>query len=363
MKPVVTAGTAVEAPAFPPEKVMKRIISASRRTDIPAFYGDWFMSRIDEGAAGIVNPFGGTKSTVSLSSRDVSLFVFWSKDYKPFIDSLERLGEKGYRFYMHYTITGLPPVFEGNVPAWRDAADTARRLSDTYSPVRVVWRFDPVIFSSATPPEMILETFSLIAGSLAGYVERCVFSFVDYYGKVLRSFSRLHVEKGIVFHLDEVESEKLPARKVPSPDTFIENHDRSWKIEFAKKLSRIAGDNGISLHACCEDFTLSDTPPVIHKARCIDPDLVEKIAGAPSGAAARPTRPECGCFESTDIGAYDTCPHGCTYCYANANRKAAMKKYNDLKNEHGVFALKPGAARQDFPDAAGRPEQADFGLK
>ena len=125
----------------------RRIISVSRRTDIPAFYGDWFMRRVGQGFAGVVHPFGGHKYIVSLTPEDVVCFVFWSKDFGPFVENLKILDDLGYKFYFNYTVTGLPAVFESHVDK-RAATDTLKRLSEMYSPRHINWRFDPIILSS-----------------------------------------------------------------------------------------------------------------------------------------------------------------------------------------------------------------------
>ena len=137
---------------------MKRIISVSRRTDVPAFYGDWFMRRLREGYAGAVNPFGGKRYLVSLKPEDVSCFVFWSKDFTPFIEPLETLDRLGYRFYFNYTLTALPAVFESHVD--KDAAlKTLLYLSERYSPRHINWRFDPIVLSDITDERFLSRRF------------------------------------------------------------------------------------------------------------------------------------------------------------------------------------------------------------
>jgi hypothetical protein len=126
---------------------MKQIISVSRRTDIPAFYGDWFMNRLNDGFAGVVNPFGGQRYIVSLKPQDVVCFVFWSKNFAPFLEDLKAIDRMGYKFYFNYTVTGLPTVFESNVDK-QTAIETLKQLSQMYSPRHINWRFDPIIISS-----------------------------------------------------------------------------------------------------------------------------------------------------------------------------------------------------------------------
>ncbi|MHC4542335.1 MAG: DUF1848 family protein, partial [Planctomycetota bacterium] len=169
---------------------MKRIISVSRRTDIPAFYGDWFMRRIEQGFAGVVNPFGGRRYLVSLRPEDVVCFVFWSKNFSPFVENLKILDGLGYKFYFNYTVTALPGLFESNLDR-PSAIETLKQLSRTYSPRHINWRFDPIILSDLCDRTFFVRAFEEIASEFEGYVERCYFSFVTEYGKVLRNFEDL----------------------------------------------------------------------------------------------------------------------------------------------------------------------------
>ena len=281
---------------------MRRIISVSRRTDIPAFYGDWFMRRVEDGFVGVVNPYGGQKYRVSLTPQDVACFVFWSKDFTPFVDHLETLDQLGYRFYFNYTLTGLPPIFEGQVnkPA---ALKTLKHLSARYSPDHINWRFDPIILSNTHDDDFYLASFRTLAAQLEGLVTRCYFSFVTLYGKVRRYFRDMQRTTGI-----HVLDPSLQAR-----------------IDLANRLAEIASEHGMEMYSCCGDDLLGDR---VRKAHCIDGDLIERLFH-PEGFTYKPkgTRPECGCTESADIGTYDTCPHGCLYCYANADKTTAARAF------------------------------------
>ena len=283
---------------------MKRIISVSRRTDIPAFYGDWFMGRIEEGFAGVVNPFGGQRHVVSLKPEDVVCFVFWSKSFTPFLDKLKVLDKSGYKFYFNYTITGLPGIFESNVDK-ESAIETLKKLSTSYSPRHINWRFDPVIISSICDRDYWLRAFADLAGQLEGYVERCYFSFVVNYGKVVRNFA---------------EFEKTHNLKTYDPTD-------DFKIELADELAGIAAPYDIEMYSCCGDYLVSDK---IKKAHCIDGRIIEQLfAPKDFTHTEKPTRKECGCTESCDIGTYDTCPHGCIYCYANMNKPKARSAFQN----------------------------------
>jgi hypothetical protein len=282
----------------------KRIISVSRRTDIPAFYGRWFMRRIEEGFAGVVNPFGGRRYLLSLRPEDVTCFVFWSKDFTPFAEHLETLDRLGYKFYFNYTVTGVPSIFETDVDRTR-ALRTLKHLSNRYSPKHINWRFDPIVISSLSDGVFYRQEFARLAGELEGSVERCFFSFVMRYNKVKRNFAELQRTAGV---------------QTMEPD-------QPFKTDLTNQLADIAASHGITMYSCCGDCLTTDK---VQKAHCIDGGLIEQLF-FPAGLIykEKPTRDGCGCTESFDIGAYDTCPHGCLYCYANANKAVARRAFEN----------------------------------
>ncbi|MBN2183473.1 MAG: DUF1848 domain-containing protein [Sedimentisphaerales bacterium] len=289
---------------------MKRIISVSRRTDIPAFYGGWFMNRLREGFAGVVNPFGGQKYIVSLKPEDVWCFVFWSKNFTPFLENLKVIEGLGYKFYFNYTITALPDIFESNVDR-ESATDTLKLLSRMYSPGYINWRFDPIIISDICDGDFFIKAFAKLAGDFAGLVERCYFSFVTEYGKVIRNFKELERVSGVK----------------------ILNVSEKYKIELANELARIAEGYGIRMYSCCGDYLINER---IGKGHCIDGEVIKTLFFPESFEyKQKPTRSECGCAESSDIGTYDTCPHGCVYCYANTNKRHAGKFFESYKSSIG----------------------------
>ncbi|HCO94676.1 MAG TPA: hypothetical protein DIU00_12115 [Phycisphaerales bacterium] len=281
---------------------MKRIISVSRRTDIPAFYGDWFMRRLEDGFAGVVNPFGGRKYIVLLKPTDVVCFVFWSKNFNPFLENLKVIDQMGYKFYFNYTVTALPEVFESNVER-QAAIEGLKQLSRTYSPRHINWRFDPIIISSLCGRDFYIKAFEELALEFEGLVERCYFSFVTEYGKVKRNFGELEKTAGVK----------------------ITNCGEDFKIDLANELSETASRHGMRMFSCCGDYLVNNR---IQKGHCIDGSVIESLF-FPEGLAykEKPTRKECGCTESSDIGTYDTCPHGCVYCYANVNKHRACKAF------------------------------------
>jgi hypothetical protein len=178
-------------------------------------------------------------------------------------------------------------------------------LSRLYSPKHINWRFDPIIISSICDRDFWLQAFEGLAAELEGYVERCYFSFVVNYGKVVRNFAGF--EK--THHLKIFE---------PSDD---------FKIELADELADIAAGHRMQMYSCCGDYLVSNR---IKKAHCIDGRIIDELL-SPAGSTynQKPTREECGCTESSDIGTYDTCPHGCIYCYANMNKPKAHSAFED----------------------------------
>ena len=291
------------------------------------------MNRVAEGFAGWENPFGGQRHLVSLRRADVRCLAFWSKNYRPFLPQLRTLQEQDIPCFFNYTITGLPSVFETHTVPADDAVDSLRELAARFSPDHINWRYDPVILSERTPPEYHLARFAGLAATLQGHVTRCIFSFVWRYSKVERNFAAL--EQAQEFRIFDPD---VPARRA-----------------LAQELAGIAARHGMTLHSCCGDDLLSPgtLPPVaaavsaaaargtraatqdggsgdsalpapIHKAHCLDGETISRLyPGAPCCPAAHPNRPQCGCAENVDIGRYDTCPHGCAYCYANVNKARA----------------------------------------
>ncbi len=265
------------------------IVSASRRTDIPAFYLPWFMGRIRAGFVRCPHPFTGQIMETSLRLEDVHSIVFWTKNGRPLLQHLDELSDRGYAFACHFTITAMPRELEPGVPSWREAVAAFEQLVRRLGPERVWWRFDPVLLTAACGIDDYRARFTELAAALEGITERCYISFADYYGKVQR---RLQTAGILAIDPSEV------AKKV-------------W----ARELAGIALARGMRLFACCEDAVVDGS---VEKARCIDAALLDTLfPGRPPAAKARPTRKQCGCSASRDIGMYDTCPHQCVYCYAN----------------------------------------------
>ena len=273
------------------------IISASRRTDIPALYGKWFIKRVKEGFVLVANPFNPSQITqVSLKAEDVDAFVFWTKNGMPFFDYLKEIKE--YSYYFHWTITPYDRTIEKNVPQKNIIIDSFKRLSDIISPDKVIWRYDPVFFTQKYDYSKHLFYFEKISKLLSTYTKTCIYSFLTPYKKCEKNMS------SIKFRLPE--------------DPEIES--------LSKYFSEIASSYNISLSSCAIKTDL--TKYGIKRGSCIDKDLISKISGKEINAPRDKNQREfCNCAKSIDIGSYNTCINGCIYCYANSNLFIAEKNY------------------------------------
>lgn len=264
------------------------IISASRRTDIPNYYSDWFSHRIKEGFLYVRNPMNVHQiSRINLSPEVVDCIVFWTKNPEPMMKRLEEF--KDYHYYFQFTLTCYGRDIEPNVPHKKEKMiPIFQRLSDKLGGKRVIWRYDPIIFTDTYTREYHVKAFEQIAEALNGHTRKCVISFVDVYAKNRKNMNALHTY--------ELKEEKLKS--------------------FAKQLSEIAHGNGIEISTCAEYMNLSDCG-IVHNC-CIDKDLIEEIIGYRIKTGKDKNQREgCGCIESVEIGSYDTCRNGCKYCYAN----------------------------------------------
>jgi len=181
------------------KKIMKRVISCSRRTDIPAFYTNWLINRIRDGYCHVINPYGSQVYYVSLKPEDCLAFVFWTRNPNPLLNHLSEFDIRGYKYYFHFTLIKYPELLESNTPDLNKSIDNFKKLSDMIGPNNVRWRYDPIIISSITNYDYHIENFSSIAKQLQSYTNHCTFSFVDFYGKTLRNLNRISVSSNLKF--------------------------------------------------------------------------------------------------------------------------------------------------------------------
>ena len=319
------------------------IISASRSTDIPAFYADWFFDRLEKGFSAWTNPFNGVKSYVSyINTRFI---VFWSKNPRPLIPHLKMLRKKGIKCYIQYTLNDYERECLEKVPPLANRIDTFKELVKELGVGSVIWRFDPMILTDDISIDDLLNKVKHIGNALKGYTEKLVFSYADIvaYKKV-----KYNLEKNGIQYKEWTEQQM---------------------DEFAKRLSAMNRELGwnYQLATCCEQIDIENYG-ILHN-RCIDADLIARLAWddkalmdflkvkilpiptpslfdegepqLPEGAIRLPNnqyflsvhkkdpgqRTLCGCMAAKDIGEYNTCPHLCEYCYANTTKELALKNW------------------------------------
>lgn len=274
------------------------IISASRRTDIPTYYSEWFYNRIREGFVYVRNPMNPHQvSKIPLSPDVVDGIVFWTKNPIPMMNRLCELDN--YIYYFQFTITPYGRDVEPNIPSKNDVIIPAfQELSRTLGKERVIWRYDPILLNERYSLDYHVRSFEALANRLAGYAETCTVSFLDFYKSILKNTSSLK----------------------------IYDADMEQKELLMDKFAEIAKSAGIEINTCAEKIDFSKFG--IHHARCIDKERLERIGGFRLNLEKdKSQRTECGCVASIDIGAYSTCRNGCLYCYANHSQKSVSQNF------------------------------------
>ena len=318
------------------------IVSASRSTDIPAFYADWFIHRLKVGYSVWTNPFNGIKSYVSY--QNTKFIVFWSKNPRPLLEHFDTLKEMGIECYIQYTLNDYDDeMLEKNVPKLPHRIETFKKLVDKLGKGRVIWRFDPLILTDTITIDLLLQKIENIGDQLLGYTEKLVFSFADIenYTKVKKNLSKAEIN--------------------------YRNFTQDDMLLFAEKLSKLNAKWGYTLATCGEKINLIQFG--IEHNHCVDDKLIVRFGYRSTelmnflGAEIwqpdifLPVPPEnailldngqyaiiksnnkdkgqrlfCGCMKSKDIGQYNTCPHMCEYCYANTSKESAMVNYKMHQN-------------------------------
>ena len=328
------------------EMVLPEVVSASRSTDIPAFYADWFFHRLKVGYSVWTNPFNGARSYISY--QNTRFIVFWSKNPRPLLSHLDELKARGIDCYIQYTLNDYQ--LEGLEPEVRplgERIDTFLRLVDRLGKERVIWRFDPLILTDQIDKDSLLEKVNRIGERIHGYTEKLVFSFADIEG--YRKVKGNLEQQGVRYR----EWDEFSMRKM------------------AEGLARLNERWGLTLATCGEKIDLSDLGIV--RNHCVDDELMIRLAykdkalmdflkvqiapipspslfgsevALPADAIVLPgglyatrgnnrdngQRLFCGCMRSKDIGEYNTCAHGCAYCYANSSPAAGLANYNAHKS-------------------------------
>ena len=272
------------------------ILSVSRRTDIPAFYSDWFFNRIKDGFVYVRNPMNIHQvSKIKITPDVVDCIVFWTKNPKKMLFRLDEL--KDYKYYFQFTINPYNKQLELGVPKKELIIDTFKELSNKIGRDKVIWRYDPILLTNEIDLNYHIKYFEELSKRLSGYTDKCVISFIDNYKKTERNLE----------------------------GTFSRELSDSEVLQLTKELVKIANAYNIEINSCAEKYDL-DYLGVKH-GKCIDNETIENIVGYQLKTKKdKYQRDECGCIESIDIGEYNTCLHNCLYCYANFNKSEVLKK-------------------------------------
>ena len=261
------------------------IISASRRTDIPAFHSEWLMNRLRAGYCLVRNPmYDPLVYRIDLTRRNVDALVFVTKNPAPMIPHLKEIGSMGHMYMFEVTITPYGKDLEPRVPSKADVAESFREISDRIGPDRCLWRYDPILMNRYIDVDYHRRKFELLCKELEGYTRRCIFSFVEIHPKLA------------------------------GKEDLFRSVTHSEMDALAQALKPIADRYGIELTYCCPHYDL--TKWGIEPRGCIDSRQMRRL-DVPFEEMTTPLRDGCRCVKNIDIGAYDTCPHDCVYCYAN----------------------------------------------
>lgn len=269
------------------------IISASRRTDIPAFYSNWFINRLREGYILIPNPRNPRRlGELEVSPDNVDCIVFWTKNPIPLMDKLDTIDEMGYDYYFNFSLTPYGRDIEKNLPDKSRLVEAFEILSERIGPGRMVWRYDPIFIDNTHSIKWHIGKFKDMAKRLGPISNRCIISFID-----IHSFNNSRFR----------------------PMSNKEIH------ELAGEFSQIAKRYDLPLYTCGEPIDLASYD-ILH-ASCIDKAMIEDIIGFKIDERRDlGQRPSCACIASVDIGVYDTCSNGCSYCYATSSLSTLVEK-------------------------------------
>lgn len=288
------------------------ILNTGSRTDIPACYSDWFFNRIKAGYVLVRNPYYPTQITRYLLNPEViDVMVFCTKNPSPMLERLSLLS--AFDMFWFVTITPYGTDIEPYVPPKELVIRYFQKLSGQIGKERISWRYDPVFVTDKYSAAYHIEQFHQMAKALSGYTDQCVVSFIDLYEKTKRNF-------GGIRSVTENEQERIIAA-----------------------FSEIAGEFGMQIHLCCENAGL--VRENVDAEGCMSKSVLEKALGLRLDVPQKRTaRKECSCLLGADIGAYNTCGHGCLYCYANYDRETVIR---NMKLHHDTSPLLVGEVTED----------------
>lgn len=322
------------------------IISASRSTDIPAFYAKWLFNRLAKGYCAWYNPFNQQKMYISFERCRV--IVFWTKNPAPIIPYLPELDKRGIHYYFQVTLNDyVKEGFEPNVPFVEERVETFKRLSNLIGKEKVIWRFDPLVVTPNIGPRELLTRIWHIGNTLKGYTDKLVFSFVDV--KAYRKVQNNLVKETMLFTKDDVENaEANHAQRIEIVEGLKKIreawHKEGWDVEMATCAEDIELEAYGIEHNCCVDGELmkrifADDKELVyylHTLKWPEKDMFGEIPPIPNkikNVKDSGQRKMCGCMVSKDIGMYNTCRHFCVYCYANTSKEAVLKNRNKHNDE------------------------------
>ncbi|MFA5640750.1 MAG: DUF1848 domain-containing protein [Bacteroidales bacterium] len=322
------------------EAVAPVIISASRSTDIPAFYAKWFINRIKKSYIVWYNPFN--QQPLYVSFKNCKVIVFWTKNPKPIIPYLKELDSIGMHYYFQYTLNDYEKeAFEPNLPTLEKRINTFKELSHLIGKEKVIWRFDPIILTEKLSPREVLKRIWNIGNQLKDYTDKLVFSFIDI--KPYRKVQRNIVKESPLFSRENMKYAEPTLEQMQEIAEGLMKMKEQWENEGWK----------ISIASCAEEIDL-DKYHIFHN-RCIDGELIKKIFAedkeltyflnygklsetnilftnefnqttlSAKKLKDKGQRKACGCMISKDIGMYNTCRHLCIYCYANTSKETVLK--------------------------------------
>lgn len=283
------------------------IISASRRTDIPAYYSKWFLNRIREGYCTVPNPFNFEQvQLVDLTPEAVTAIVFWTRNATPILKDLKILDDLGYKYYFQFTINNYGKTLEPYNPSLELSLNSFKQLSEKLGIGKVIWRYDPIVFTDELTIDFHKSNFSKIFNELKNYTKKIVISIIDDYKKTLSRLRKIQVN-------------------------YTEKQENIPQVEeLLKYIVDRAYTENIRVESCAEEKDLSYLG--IEHGKCIDDRLLKEEFGIDlCYKKDKNQRLACGCMISKDIGVNNTCLMGCEYCYATSSHKAAInnrKKHN-----------------------------------
>lgn len=285
------------------------ILFISGRTDIPAFYSDWFMNRLKAGFVDVRNPYYGEQVTrYSLDPKVVDALVFCTKNPRPMLEHIEEIKSRGFNIYFFVTITPYSKDIEPSVPDKSRIINSFIELSRLIGKENISWRYDPVFINDIYSIEFHKEAFFNMAEKLSGHTNRCIISFIDLYKKTVKNFP------------------------------YVREVKISEQEELACKFSESANKFGITIESCAEKYNLSEFG--VKPGACVSRKIIENTCSFYLKEKLPPNnlRENCACLPMHDIGAYNSCPHLCRYCYANYD-ESLVRKNLSLHNPESSFLI------------------------